>query len=360
MAERVTIQDIADALGLSRNTVSKAINNTGVLADATRERILLKAVEMGYKQFSYINPEDFRTSLSAEPKTAAASPEGGIIAVLTASQLGNSHFSSTMLDKVHRELSQAGYSITMYRISPEELKACRLPAAFPPEKTDGIMCIEVFDFAYSTFLTTLGIPLLFIDGPVPILGKKLATDMLIMNNRSEIYSFVVKMKKKGKKTFGYIGHTMHCLSFMERFLALQEGLRFCELPFYEKYCITGIDPDVDIGSGAPYQNYLSKELDKMPELPDVFLCSNDFVAYDLLQACKKKGLQVPRDFYLCGFDDSAESRVTTPTLTTIHIHSQIMGFSAAQLLLTRIKHPYLHYRTVYTETSLICRESTES
>lgn len=48
---RVTIQDIADALGISRNTVSKAINNTGVLADSTREKVLKKAAEMGYKQF---------------------------------------------------------------------------------------------------------------------------------------------------------------------------------------------------------------------------------------------------------------------------------------------------------------------
>ena len=49
------MQDIADALGISRNTVSKAINNTGILADSTREKVLKKAVEMGYKQFSYIN-----------------------------------------------------------------------------------------------------------------------------------------------------------------------------------------------------------------------------------------------------------------------------------------------------------------
>ena len=51
MATKVTIQDIASELQLSRNTVSKAINNTGVLADATREKILRKAAEMGYKQF---------------------------------------------------------------------------------------------------------------------------------------------------------------------------------------------------------------------------------------------------------------------------------------------------------------------
>jgi LacI family transcriptional regulator len=45
MAERVTLQDIADALGISRNTVSKAINNSGVLADSTRDKVLQKAID---------------------------------------------------------------------------------------------------------------------------------------------------------------------------------------------------------------------------------------------------------------------------------------------------------------------------
>ena len=72
MAGRVTIQDIADALGISRNTVSKAINNTGVLAEATREKVLKKAVEMGYKQFSYINLDDsLRPSILVDNITAA-------------------------------------------------------------------------------------------------------------------------------------------------------------------------------------------------------------------------------------------------------------------------------------------------
>ena len=54
MKQRVTIQDIADALGISRKTVSKAINNSEGIAEATRDRILQKAIEMGYKQFSYV------------------------------------------------------------------------------------------------------------------------------------------------------------------------------------------------------------------------------------------------------------------------------------------------------------------
>ena len=85
MASKVTIQDIADALGLSRNTVSKAINNTGVLADATRDRILAKAVEMGYKQFSYINATGVT---SAAP---CAAPDGTPALLVTYSRGSGIH-----------------------------------------------------------------------------------------------------------------------------------------------------------------------------------------------------------------------------------------------------------------------------
>jgi len=90
MSKRVTIQDIADALGLSRNTVSKAINNTGVLSDSTREKVLQKTVEMGYKQFTYMNPEQLKfASQEATPQK----PHGEI-AILTCAPLDNFHFSS--------------------------------------------------------------------------------------------------------------------------------------------------------------------------------------------------------------------------------------------------------------------------
>ena len=89
MADRITIQDIADALGVSRNTVSKAINNTGILADATREKVLKKAMEMGYKQFSYVTALD---ALKQETETIKTAP-GKEIALLTTGFLGESHFS---------------------------------------------------------------------------------------------------------------------------------------------------------------------------------------------------------------------------------------------------------------------------
>ena len=81
--KKVTIQDIADALGISRNTVSKAINNSDGLAEATREKILQKAVEMGYKQFSYVASLSGSTPRPASADPAQPAAPAGEIALFT-------------------------------------------------------------------------------------------------------------------------------------------------------------------------------------------------------------------------------------------------------------------------------------
>ena len=120
MATKVTIQDIANELQLSRNTVSKAINNTGVLADATREKILRKAAEMGYKQFAYLPLFQEDAAKTAEPSILPSGKRE--IAMLTTQFLSSSHFSSMMLDRFQSEIDHLHSGMTIHRISPIELK----------------------------------------------------------------------------------------------------------------------------------------------------------------------------------------------------------------------------------------------
>ena len=130
MPKKTTIQDIADALGVSRNTVSKAINNSEGLAEATRERILRKAVEMGYKQFSYVQtlyqsasaPEQASEAAPTPPAPEAAEPCREI-ALLTSFYFSASHFASLMLDRLRQELLRLGYRLNTYHVSAEELRA---------------------------------------------------------------------------------------------------------------------------------------------------------------------------------------------------------------------------------------------
>lgn len=352
MASRVTIQDIADALGVSRNTVSKAINNTGVLAASTRDKVLKKAQEMGYKQFSYINISEI-----SNPPPVSDTVNRREIALFSGNFVGNSHFASTMLDKFQRELGQLGYSLTMYRVIDDEIRGLQLPAAFQMERTAGAACIEIFDQDYCRTLCGLNIPLLLIDSPANGFDMPWEADRLYMDNQREIYRFVKEMCQRGRKRIGFIGEYMHCHSFYERYMAYRNAMYTLGLSCPEEYCLVETKPG--ISSSEEYREYLVNRLRGMKSLPDVFICANDAIALDVMQALKRLGYSVPGDIYLCGFDDSPESKVVTPSLTTIHIHSQAMGLAAVQLLMSRINEPSLNYRTMYVETDLIFRESTE-
>ena len=349
MATKVTIQDIASELQLSRNTVSKAINNTGVLADATREKILRKAAEMGYKQFAYLPLFQEGAAKTAGPFILPSDKRE--IAMLTTQFLSSSHFSSMMLDRFQSEINHLHSGMTIHRISPIELKEKKLPSSLNIQRTAGIICFEVFDYDYAQMLCDLDVPLLFVDTPVMDMRPPLKADRLYMENRIEVQNAVAHMVQRGKKRISFAGDKNHCQSFFERYMAykdaveyfgLTEGLSTCAMPSGQQ----------------DYPVSLYETIRRFKTMPDAFVCANDFVAMDLVKALDELGYSVPDDIWVCGFDDSQEASYFAPRLTSIHIHGQIMGYTAANLLMTRIEEPSLNYRTVYTETNLILREST--
>lgn len=340
--QKVTIQDIADALGISRNTVSKAINNSGGLADATRERILQKAVEMGYKHFSYVAAQSASFMESISDRTEDA----GEIALIVADTIDQSHFAALMLDRLSQELAQLGYTLNAYYLREEERDRRVLPAGLDREQVKGIVCVEMFDRAYGEMICGLDIPALFVDGPHKRDGYSLPADQLYMDNATAITEIVNTMLKKGMRNIGFIGEYEHCQSFFERYAAFRLAMVLAGAPVNEDYCI-----NAEAGK-------LEERLAALPSLPDLFICANDFVARDALYFLRKMGKSVPEDVMLCGFDDAPMSRILSPTLTTVHIHTQIMAFTAVNLLVSRIREPALDYRTVYTQTDLIYRDST--
>ena len=338
--KRVTIQDIADELGVSRNTVSKAINNADGLAEATRAKILQKATEMGYKQFSYIKAQ---AAAAAEPERQ---PKGDI-ALLYGGTIDSSHFASLMLDKLKMELSQLGYTLSTHRVEQDDFARRTLPFTFDPEQAVAILCIEMFDREYDEMICGLGLPVLFVDGPNKRAGIDLPADQLYMDNTTAITRFINDMLARGKRRIGFIGDYEHCQSFFERYAAFRCAMLMAGVPVDERFCVKILNPD-----------QLANRLSEMEELPEVFICANDFVARDAIYILRKLGKSVPGDVLFCGFDDSPQSRIMTPSLTSVHIHTQIMALVALILLLSRITEPGLNYRIVHTETELIYRDST--
>lgn len=340
MSRKVSIQDIADVLGISRNTVSRAINSADGIAKSTKARILRKAEEMGYKSLSY--EEVFASADRPLPGCP------GEIALLTGAHLSHSHFAALVLDKFQWELSRQGYTMSTHQVTDSDFKNGTLPRTLNREQVRGIICVEMFDWDYDEMLCGLNIPILFLDGPSKANGRSLPADQLYMDSIPSVTRFVNEMLAKGKTRIGFVGNYDHCQSFYERYSAFALAMTLAGHPVDPRFVLKQNDPEA-----------LKTAVEELPELPEVFVCANDFLALDTMQGLAFLGKRVPEDVLICGFDDSAESRYVKPSLSTVHINVQIIALTAVFLLLSRIQEPELSCRTIHAETELILRESTK-
>lgn len=338
--KKVTMQNIADELGVSRNTVSKAINNAGSLAETTRERILQKAVEMGYKQFSYINVHAGRAA-------KYRNQEKGEIALLRGDVIDSAHYIPLMVDRMKKEFLQYGYHLNTYRVEQENIRQGALPPAFDPGRVRAILCVEMFDRAYDEMICSLGLPVLFVDGPDKGGGIDLPADQLYMDSTTPITRFVNDMLSRGRRRIGFIGNYEYCQSLFERYTAFRCAMLMANAPVEKSFCIkTGGSEEI------------ADALAALSDFPDVFVCSHDRIAAEAISTLGRLGVSVPGDVLVCGFDDSPNTSIAPLALTTVHIHVGSMVSSATRLLLSRIDEPGMDYRIVHTETELIYRDST--
>ena len=333
--KRITMQDIAQACGLSRNTVSKVFNDRGAVPEETRRLVLDKARQLGY------------TQLPAE------SGQGRSIALLTQHKLLSHNFGAFFITSFTDQISRAGYTLKMYEISRAEVREKRLPPHLDLEETAGILGIELFDRPYLESVCALGKPTVFVDGYPHAAESPINCDFVSMENLASETALVGRMIRSGAKRIGFVGDRNHCNSFYERWVGCCSALREAGLPIREDLSILAEDGEY---YGDPA--WLLRQLEALPEIPDGFACANDYLAIHLMTALKRKGLSIPGDVMVTGFDGSPESAVVEPALTTAAIPSTDIGRGAAITLFSRINNPNRPHVFLYYKTTPIFRAST--
>ncbi len=328
--KRTTMQDIADACGLSRNTVSKIYNGRGSVPEATRRLVLAKARELGYHQ------------LPAAEKEL----RGGTIALLTQHKLLSHNFGAYFITSFTDQICRSGYTMKIYEVSAGEIAARRLPPHFDPEQTAGILGIELFDRDYLEMICSLGKPTVFVDGYARANEVPIRCDFVSMENIASESALVDRMIAGGARKLSFVGDIEHCNSFHERWAGFCGSLDRAGLPIDPELCILKEDSELYGDT-----EWLLERLGELPEMPDAFACANDFLAIHLMTALKRMGLSIPGDVMLAGFDGSPEASVVEPSLATARIPSADIGRLAALLLAERIRLPDFPYHWTYVKTT---------
>lgn len=358
--KRITMQELADACGLSRNTVSKVFNERGTVPEATKQLVLRKAEELGYMQFNVeknVSAEessgDSAFQKSGISKSALSAYSGKNVALLTKRIPNDYHFGSLFLPSFTERLSRAGVTLMMYEVKENEFEECCIPKHLVLDQTAGIITIEIFDKKYLEMLSGLGLPLLAVDAFAEADMSLLNFDFISMENIASTINLISHIISNGAKKLGFVGDINHCNSFHERFMGFIRALNKYGIPFEKEICILNDDSE-SYGS----VEWFMTQIQSMPYKPDSFVCANDFIAINLLKAVKKMNLSVPDDIKIAGFDGILQSEVVEPPLTTIKIPGKEIGKMAADMLMERMVKPEKPFIRVYVNTTPIFRSST--
>lgn len=338
MKKAVTIQDIADALSMSRNTVSKALNGKQVPVK-TRNAVISAAIEMGYKGYK----------LAASSETAIGHKR---YVILSTRLLMNITFFIAVLRGIEESLMDYDIDLVQFSIT-NPASFTKFKRYLADAKVDGIICMEFFEPDYITQLLEQGIPLVFFDFPLLDSAPRGSYDIILPESQAAVRQYCMQLiREEGCKTFGFVGDYRHCRSFYERFIGMREALFLSGLPVDLQYSFLEDD------SVGYTPERLTRMLDQLPCLPDCFVAANDSIAINLIAALKSKKIHIPKDVKVVGFDNSPKAKNLNPQLTSFNVDKVALGKKITCLLQDRVSNPSQANQVIYIASKVIVRAST--
>lgn len=344
--KKVLIQDIANEMGLSRNTVSKALKNDEIVLEETRRKVIRKAMEMGYQKLDPMllqNMQEERTQTGVSNKKYAILMSG----------FAEDDFWNGVVMGITERIKKEDGTCLLVIASYEDDENMIIPSVLLTEKIEGIMCLTLYSREYEKKICDLGIPTVFMDSPVLRIPFLHEHDRLILEGAQSVYALTTDLIKRGCERIGFIGDITYCESIYDRFrgfkLALEDAGK-------------EVDNSISLIE-ANKEHYYSDEmieekLDQMKVLPDAFVCANDYIAIIVMQYCKKRGIPVPSRLAVTGFDNKKECMIMEPHITTVNTTNRRIGMRIADQLLWRIKNPTMHKEIITIATEPYFRESS--
>lgn len=345
---KVTIQSIAKDLGLSRNTVSMAIKGNELVTSRTREMVLEYAKKVGYLS-SKANEGAEEKSQAAEMQKQIRQHEPYHIMVLRTQD--NALYWDMVISGISEEGSQNNCKIQVAVVSLEDEEKLVLPLGLD-EQIHAVLCVKFIRVEYLSMIKDRGIPIIMLDHYKSWGGKPLG-DIVKMESFSKIAELTRHLIDQGMTRIGYLSeNSARCETMYDRYDGYQYAMRKANLIPNPSF----VQPD-----GKEREFYCEKNfaeiVDSFTEMPEAVVCGNDSIAKFLTWELRKRGIRVPEDVAVTGFDD-AEETVVEPFFTTVHVDTRWLGRRMIQCFLWRMQYPEAPYEKIVVDCKTIIRKSS--
>ncbi len=330
----ITIFDVASACGLSYGTVSRVLNNDPHVKAETRVRVQETMQQLGF----VINRQ-------------ARSLAGGrshVIGVMVP-DLGTGYIGEIM-HGIDAELAIAQYDLMLYTAHRREAKESSYIANLAQGMVEGLLLILPRNpGAYMETLRQGELPFVLIDHQ----GIDEQTYAVGATNWQGAYNATEYLIQLGHQRIGFITGSMDLGCARDRLAGYRAALRTHHIPLDEALVCEGDFRQLD-----GYNQGLA--LLALPQPPTAIFGSNDVTAMGVMDAVRERGLRVPDDVSVLGFDDIPQAVNIRPALTTVRQPLEKMGRVATQMLLDGLNAPQASPKRVELPTELIVRDSCQA
>ena len=316
MKNGVRMIDIAEKLGVSVVTVSNALAGRDGVSEQVRQQICKTAEEMGYKP-----------SGAGSKKKMDSQKTGKSVAILTSERFIGSMgtFYWELTANISNKLSAANVVMVYESISRANEKNLVLPTSVMEGRVDGAIVIGQLRSDYAMALSKIEIPLLFVDFYV----SRCSVDSVNSDSYHGGYMVTDYLVERGHENIGFVGSLNTTSSINDRYLGYRKCLMENNLTYKKEWVLEDRDE-----LGILYDN-----IDFPDDMPTAFVCNSDETAFRIIAALKSKGVRVPEDISVVGYDNYTVSNICIPAITTVEVDLMKMASESVELMLKKLDNP---------------------
>lgn len=337
---KVTIQSMARDLGLSRNTISMALKGNGLVAPRTREMVLEYAQKSGYIASSAQGGEN-------DGKGEAAC----VYQIMILRKPDVAVFWDKIINGISEEASRNRCRTQVAVVTPEEEAAQQLPPGLD-EGIQAVFCVKLMDRNYIRRIRQKGIAVFLLDDYIDD-GDVMAGDVVKMESFYPVVQMTRHLIGQGMTKIGFLNDSSSVFeSMFNRFEGYLYAMKRAGIRPEPEL----VKPDVESDSFYSLETF-ERIVESYREMPEAVVCGNDQIAMLLTKALRRKGLRVPEDVAVMGFDNDEEGMLE-PFFTTVHVDAKWLGRRMVQCFLWRIQHPDAPYEKIVVNGQVIIRKSS--
>ncbi|RED98425.1 LacI family transcriptional regulator [Marinoscillum furvescens DSM 4134] len=332
----ITIYDIASHLKVSPSTVSRALKDHPSIGKKTKKAIQNYAAKYGYQP----------NTIAASLRNNKTNTIGIIISWI------NRPFIASLISGIEQAANDAGYNVIITQSQDSYEKEVANAQALFAGRVEGVvisLAMETEKFDHFEQFINKDIPLVFVDR----VTDQLNSDLVAIDNFDAGFKATEHLITQGCKRIAHLGGSQIRNVYSERQKGYIAALSKHNLPLDESLILHS-------SLSAEDGHHCAEQLFGLNERPDGVFSANDTAAVSLIQSAKSKGIKIPEELAVIGFNNDPISSIIEPQLSTIYHPATDMGVIAAtQVLKHRKNKEIVKSESIVLNTELMVRASSD-